>query len=131
MRKKTASFKNLADEIQIPRSSLHKTLTEKDTYPDHNLGKFTEWYLRDRRERFGTLQGADRVIQLLDSLDALLPQERAEAARELAEAYEAIFRKRRAAVPEWVAMLRTARPELLSGGAPGDVPPKQKGRPRK
>ena len=131
MRKKTASFQQLADEIQIPRSSLHKTLSEKDTYPDHNLGKFVEWYVRDRRLRFGTLQGADRVIQLLDSLDALLPQERAEAARELADAYEAIFRKRRAAVPEWVQILRTARPEMLSGGAPGDVPPKQKGRAKK
>jgi hypothetical protein len=131
LRKKTASFQQLADEIQIPRSSLHKTLSEKDTYPDHNLGKFVEWYVRDRRLRFGSLKGADRVIQLLDSLDALLPQERADAAKELAAAYEAIFRKRKAAVPEWVEMLKTARPELLSGGAPGDVPAKKKGHPRK
>jgi hypothetical protein len=130
LRKKTASFQDLADEIRIPRSSLHKTLSEEGTYPDHNLGKFTEWYVRDRRLRFGTLQGADRVIQLLDSLDSLLAQERADAARELADAYAAIFRKRRAAIPDWVELLRTARPEDLGGEAPGDAPKRRKGRRR-
>jgi hypothetical protein len=125
------SYREMAEEIQISHSALHKTLTVRDSYPDHNLAKFVHWYLDDKRKHFGTLEGVDRVIQVLDTFDSLLPQERAAAARELGEAYDRIFRKFRAAVPPWVEMLKRARPEDLSGGGPGDPPKKPKGRKKK
>ena len=124
----TLSYRQMAEQIQISPSALHKTLTVRDSYPDHNLSKFVQWYLDDRRKHFGTLQGTDRVIQVLDTFDSLLPQERPGAARVLAEAYERIFRDLHAEVPPWVEMLKQVRPDDLSGGGPGDPPRKPKGR---
>ncbi|MDB4951051.1 MAG: hypothetical protein JWM27_3700 [Gemmatimonadetes bacterium] len=129
-RRKLATLDELAKEIHISRSAVDKTLKEPIN-PDKNLQKLTEWFVRDRRALYGPLQGADRVIQLLDTLDVLLPQERAEAAKELADAYQTILGKRKAPIPPWVDMLRQTRPEDLTGEAPGDPPKRKKGRRKK
>ncbi|MBV9773382.1 MAG: hypothetical protein JO040_05505 [Gemmatimonadetes bacterium] len=106
VRRRDTPLRDLALEIGIGKSSVDKLVRERSV-PHKNLPKLTRWFIRDRRERYGSLPTASDVAVLVVELLANVPtHERADALRRTAEFLEALHDEKRAPRPEWLPSLR-------------------------
>lgn len=126
LRRRDTPARQLAGEIGIGKSSVDKVLKE-GAVPKKNAPKMIRWFLRDRRARYGSLEGSgDFAALVLELLAAVPAPRRAAALRRLVALLEEIHREASAPRPDWLDALH----EVLAAeeGAP---PPEVRYRPRR
>lgn len=118
VRSNDATYRELAAEIGISKSSVEKLVNEGQL-PKGNLAKLIRWFLKDSRARYGAVPDDEYMeVAVLETLRNLAEEDRPAALRQTVEHFEALHDARKAPRPAWLLRLRA----LVDGG-PGDPPP--------
>jgi hypothetical protein len=134
-RLKGTSLRDLEDETSVAKSSIDK-FVKRQALPSKIWPKLRLWFLKDRRERFASLQEpGEMALLMLESLANLPDEQLGEALLRTADHYEELHRQTHAPMPEWIEAIRTL---VREGGIPerDSIPrehpePKRRGRKKK